>query len=257
MVCYWLLLLLFTYAANAQTCLQECMKTCVSPPPPSPEVISLQPPPQFLRQKSYMTPSFPLGACSMPSPSLPYDLKFLTFVPGEACFSINLVKEYKKQCHIRNLLDACEDMIVNLNKIVFWYKQVDECGYQQTLSKKSLNVFPWNVRQGSNLVRAGRFRIYPPNSTQAHVSGDLGLFKWEFTSSSKNVSGVEVDINKSAPFKRPSDSDMNGYTLCLVYDPSIMNVLYCITQNYLTKYSFYDPYKKICTQGALTTIAEQ
>lgn len=257
-------------------CLSQCVSTCnsFSPPPltrspriraippqlqPPPPLPQLSPPlPQIIERsppqstQNKMTKSFPLGSCKMPGlPSLPYELSINSHTSTSLCFDIKLSEDYKTQCESYNLQKPCEDMIVNCNKIVFSYKHVNNCGYDLTTIRKSLEVFPWNVRSGSQTVRAGRYNIFSPNAEKPHAMGDLSLFKWEFA---KNQTNVEIDINRTKSFKRQNDTSMNDYKLCIIYDPKVVNLIFCITDNYLIKYSFYDPYKTICTTGTVSLI---
>ena len=142
-------------------------------------------------------------------------------------------------------------MITNCNKIVLAYKHVSECGFDLTASRKSLEVFPWNIKSGSQTVRAGKYNIFSKNADKPHATGDLSLFKWAYA---KNQTNVEIDINRTNSFKRHNDTTMDNYKLCILYDPKILNLVYCISDNYVIKYSFYDPFKTICTSGTVSLL---
>lgn len=239
-----LLIPLLTQAVDYE-CLSQCVNICNTPQ--SPTLLSPPSPSQ-----SKMTKFFPLGSCRMPGlPSLPYVLSINSQTSTSLCFDIQLSPDYEQQCIHQNLQKPCDDMIINCNKIVFSYKHVNECGYDLTTARKSLEVFPWNIRSGSNTIRAGKYNIYSPNSDKPHVVGDLALFKWEYA---KNQTNLEIDINRTKSFKRQNDTTMNNYKLCIIYDPRILNLIYCISDIYIIKYSFYDPYKTICTAGTVSLI---
>lgn len=236
----------FAHAVDYE-CLSQCVNSCNSPaltPPPLP---SMSP-----QQQNKMTRSFPLGSCRMPSlPSLPYELTINSQTINSLCFDIKLSPNYREQCISNNLQKPCEEMIINCNKIVFSYKHVNDCGHDLTSTRKSLEVFPWNVKAGSQTVRAGRYNIFSSNSDKPHAMGDLSLFKWEFA---RNQTNIEIDINRTKTFRRQNDTSMHNYKLCIVYDPKVINLIYCITENYLIRYSFYDPYKTICTSGTVSLL---
>ena len=200
-----------------------------------------------------MTRNFPLGSCKMAGPSLPYELKFTRNVPGQVCFTIKVVDYYKEICESLNILAPCEDMITNFNKIVFWYKQTNECGFQYTISKKHLNMFPWYITgPKGNIQQAARYRFFPPMSTKARAVGDLSLFKYEWKQGNRTVSSIEMNINRSVTFKSPNDTTLDDYLLCIDYNANDFNLMNCITNSdNIIKYSFYDPYKTLCTVGVL------
>lgn len=232
---FFLLLLSTAYAVDYE-CLSQCVNTCNSPPP----------------MQSKMTRSFPLGSCRMPGvPSLPYELSIRSQTSTSLCFDIKLTPDFQTLCKLHNLQKACDDMIINCNKIVLSYKHVKECGYDLTTSRKSLEVFPWNIQTGTYTARAGKYNIFSKNAEKAHAVGDLALFKWEYA---KNQTNVEIDINRTKSFKRQNDTSMDDYMLCVVYDPKIINLIYCIADNYLIRYSFYDPFKTICTTGTVSLL---
>jgi hypothetical protein len=234
------LFVLFSHASHFEQCVDMCRHL---PPPPMPNA---PPPPGPVNQDMRMTQSFPLGSCRMGGPSLPYELEFTSSNAGSICFRIKLVEDYIDRCSARGLTGPCNMMVNNVNKIVIWYRQVNECGYDLTSSRNHLEVFPWNVRARS-VVRAGRFRVSGPGAPRPHASGDIGMFKWI----NGRINSVQVDINKSGSFKRANDTSMHDYRLCLTYDQSVVNLTYCISSNQVIKYSFYDPFKTICTTGSV------
>lgn len=194
-----------------------------------------------------MTNYFPLGSCKMDGPSLPYVLTVASMEQERICFNIELSPNYEQECADRKLSIPCDNMISNNNKIVFWYRQVPECGFNLTQSKKHLQVFPWDVKFGSKTQRAAKYQMFAYNASKPHAIGDIALFKWEF----KNTSNIEVDVTRSRPFKRPSDINMHMYKLCFTFSYKVLNFIYCITNKFQIKYSFYDPHKSICTVGNL------
>lgn len=280
---YSLLLFLFFLYTNTSTsvaqayddptirCVNQCVKACFpaslptpSPPPPSPSrrrpppdqpAPPQQPTPPTTQQSSMspMTRNFPLGSCKMAGPSLPYELKFTKNVPGQVCFTIKVVDYYKEICESLNILAPCEDMITNFNKIVFWYKQTNECGFQYTIPKKHLNMFPWYITGSKgNQQQAARYRFFPPMATKARAVGDLSLFKYEWKQGNRTVSSIEMNINRSVPFKSPNDTTLDNYLMCIDYNATEFNLMNCITNSdNIIKYSFYDPYKSLCTVGVL------
>jgi len=217
-----------------------------SSPPYDDDDVSSPPPPS--QEKDKMTDTFPLGSCKMGGPSLPYTLNYSSYTPGLFCMTINFSPNYTEACAQRKLTGACNMMVKNVNKIVFWYKQIDTCGFNFTKSKKSLNLFPWIVRDGNSNVVAAKYRITAQNATSAHAAGDMALFKWVW----QKISSVQVDINRSGTFKRGIDESLNGYRVCMVYDPTAIDALNCITYKNNIRYSFYDPKKTICTVGTLS-----
>ena len=195
-----------------------------------------------------MTQSFPLGNCKMGYPSLPYSLTVADFTPGVLCLNINLVPNYQELCAARKLSAPCDMMVKNVNKIVFWYNQIPECGFEFTNSKKSLSVFPWKIKYKGNIINAARYRVIAANETIAHAAGDVSLFKWEWN----EISSVQLDVDRSTTFRKAIDETMNGYRLCFNYDPDALDIVRCMTnERSVLQYSFYDPYKSICTQGSL------
>jgi len=279
--------LLSTSYANLHSCISTCVETCLSPITPqptqtpvvtSPPIISptntpapsnLPPsplfpdspeedypvdspdfpaePPQPSVPRFKMTPSFPLGSCRMGGPSIPYELEVHTYTQNSICFEVKLVNNVSSICATKQLTAQCNDMIRNNNKIVFWYRHVPECGYDLTLGKKSQNAFPWRIRYGKTQVNAGKFRIFAPNASKPHINGDIGLFKW----ANKQISGIQVEINKSNSFRRARDPTMDKYKICLGYNSKVISIPECISKDSVVKYSFYDPKKSICTVGQM------
>lgn len=207
-----------------------------SPPPPLPMPISIG---------ESMTRGFPLGSCKMNGPSLPYELKYKYHNRTAICFDILLVEYYSEICESLNIFDQCDYLVTSLTKIVFWYNQINDCGFQNTLSKKHLNVFPWII----NGKPAARYRFTLPNGRTRAV-GDVNLFKWEWKQNNKTMSSIEVTIARSNPFKLSTDDNMNNYMFCIEFNNN--DLLKCIkNSDGLIKYSFYDPGKSICTIGTI------
>ena len=196
--------------------------------------------------EAQMTTSFPLGSCRMTGSSIPYVLQrsVAPSRPGQMCFSLQLSPNYVQDCANRNLTGPCTNMITNNSKIVFWYRHTSECGFNQTQPKKTLQMFPWNTPSNQ---RACRYSMYSINATKPHITGEVALFKWVY----KNISRIQVDVTTSRPFKRPMDRNMDKYKLCLTYSPKLINIPWCISDKNITRYSFYDPHKSLCTAGTV------
>lgn len=226
-----------------------------SPPPPPPSTPGLE-------QDNYkMTEWFPLGSCKMNGPSVPYRLGFDSWSIGQGdkigklCFKINLQADYQNICAARQLTSACDAMVRRVTKIVLWYKMAPECGFDLTKSKKIMNLFNWMVKSGRKNVLAGRYAFFAANATQAHATGDLKLFKWGYKDGKKLRTSVEVEINRPVTFRRAIDDSLDGYRLCLNYNPDILPLYSCITKRDVLKYSFYDPKKTICTSGSASMLS--
>jgi hypothetical protein len=194
-----------------------------------------------------MTRTFPLGSCKMPSfPTLPYELKFESMNRTNICLRVLEVERYKDICAQLNIYDQCNNMIVDLKKLVFWYRHTNECGYQNTIRKEHLNVFPWITDNGT---RVGRYRFISPLGKRG-ASGDLALFK--FKPDNQSMGNIEITIAKSNPLRLSSDTTMHNYLLCLDYNNATINMFKCISNDEpRIRYSFYDPYKSLCTVGSI------
>jgi Pherophorin len=185
-----------------------------------------------------MTPSFPVGSCRMSSlPSLPYSFSVLSTTATKVCLQISLTRNHTALCAKHKVSAQCKDMVSNLRKVVFWYRNVPECGSSMVKAMKSLQVRPWRV----NNLNVGRYDFFPPNSSRASAAGDLAIMKW-------NNAG-EVTLAKGSTFKRPGDASMDGYRLCLTFNPRAASVPFCIADKFAIRYSFYDPKKSLCTVG--------
>lgn len=237
-------------------CLQMCL---VQPPPPPPTPMPIKqraspppppnPPPPLVPapvKVSKTTKGFPLGSCKMNGyPSLPYELKFERQNDTSICFRILEVERYSDVCSQYSIYSQCNNMIVDLKKIVFWFNHIDTCGLQYTVSRKHMNVFPW---QASNGQRAGRYRFVSPTGKRS--VGDINLFKWQ--PDNMTSGSIEVTIARTNTFKLEADGSMNNYILCLEYDRKNINLPACISNDEpRIRYSFYDPYKSLCTSGSI------
>lgn len=269
------------YDQNVMTCIQQCLPQSSKPPnifPPKPPTLFPPKPPspfppkppspfppkppspsppipieEYNEEPSIpvnqslvrMTRNFPLGRCRMTGPSLPYELKFEVANETSICFRINEVERYDEVCSQYNIYSQCNDMIGDLKKLVIWYNQIDACGFQYTITKKTMNVFPWQTANGN---RAARYRFISPTGKRS--GGDVNLFKYQ--PFSRFAANVEVTIARTNTFKHISDSSMNGYMLCLDYDKNNIDLLSCISnEEPRIKYSFYDPMKSLCTSGSI------
>lgn len=267
---FWLFLILLAGTPQAQqtqqllTCLQTCLAQPPSTPPTPPKrqapklspplqpppLQPLQPPPlptSLPPSVSKTTKGFPLGSCKMNGyPSLPYELKFESQNSTSICFRILEVERYTDVCSEYSIYSQCNSMIVDLKKIIFWYDHVDGCGFKYTAQKRHMNVFPW---QASNGDRAGRYRFLSPTGKRSAV-GDINLFKWQ--PDNKTSGSIEVTIARTNTFKLETDGSMNNYILCLEYDKKNIDLPSCISNNEpRIRYSFYDPYKSLCTSGSI------
>ena len=202
-----------------------------------------------------MTERFPLGSCKSTYPSIPYIIENVQISEGSICFKIALLPEYIPQCIARNMRTACEYMRHNFRKLVLSYRLTPECGYDMTLNREMGTVFPWAVMNpDSNRVEyVAKYKFFAPNMTRSHAAGDVTLFKWGFLKKNgQNFTSVEINISRTNLVQRSPDTDVDGYTLCLDYDPQMIDVPSCISdENNMIKYSFYDPTKIICTVGTI------
>lgn len=200
-----------------------------------------------------MTKMFPLGSCrSNTAQSLPYVLIKDTITSGLACFTIKLVPDYKILCTSKNILTSCEFLRRNFRKIVFWYKHVSECGYNIANLNKANTLFPWAIKdlQANVTKYVAKYKFFANNATKSHAVGDVTLFKWTIITNNINTTSIEVNVSRSKLVQRLNDTDVDGYRLCFEYNPQLINIIACMSNQYKTiRYSFYDPYKTICTIG--------
>lgn len=195
-----------------------------------------------------MTMGFPLGSCKMGSPSLPYEFSLENLKPGELCLKMNLVPDYLQRCAQRKLKSACEMMVKNVNKIVFGFNQVPACGISAADGRNNLAHFVWTIKQNGQTEVAARYKIIANGTNQAHAIGDVTMFKYVMSGNTN----LELHINRGPTFRKNNDATMDGYQVCMVYNPVRINLPYCIgNANRDVKYSFYDPYKTICTYGVV------
>ena len=198
-----------------------------------------------------MTTWFPMGSCKMNGVSVPYTLSFKSHTAGRVCFKISLTPDYVAECAKRDITWACDYMVKTMNKLVFWYKLTDSCGFELTKSHQVSNLFPWRLKINGKTYQAVNYAFYAANATGPHAIGPVNLFKWGYTTGGKLQTSVEVEVNRPTSFKRAADASLDGYTMCLSYDPDVIDAFWCITQDNLVKYSFYDPKKQICTKGVV------
>ena len=217
-----------------------------SPPGYFPDDESPPPPSGGSGGNKQMTTGFPLGKCQMGGPSIPYEFVYDTFKAGRLCWTIRLAEDYQQKCKERSLTGQCTKILKSLNKIVFWYKHTQECGYNLTKNKKHLQVFPWRVFKNTNIIVASTYQLYSRNSSKAHAAGNVALLKYVW----KKDVNIEVQINRSGSFVRGIDESAEGYRLCLTYNSNAIDVPYCISNSVGNmKYSFADSYQSICTTG--------
>lgn len=186
-------------------------------------------------------------------PSLPYILELdKERLQGQVCFTYRLIPDYVEQCTASNTRTACEYMRHNYKKVVFWYRLTQECGFDLSKMRENGTAFPWSVYDpvSGKSRYAARYKYFAKGANRSHAVGDVTLFKWNFG----RVSSVEVNVARSQLVQRPPDTDVDGYKLCLVFDPSLVDVPTCISNaNGIIQYSVYDAAFKIsCTVGAVS-----
>lgn len=200
---------------------------------------------EWVKSQLRMTSFFPLGSCKMSGkPSLPYVLSVAEDKIGKFCLSISFSPNMIDDCTKYRLSSACAAMVTKLRKIVFWYRHATYCGYDLTTSRRSGTVFPWRIRSGRTVQNVGKYQMFGKNATVPHAGGDLVLYKWSY----KGKSSVQIDVGRSVPFKRGVDANLDGYKLCFIFKNGF-DFPGCIAGHGFIKYSFYDPYKSICTVG--------
>jgi hypothetical protein len=200
---------------------------------------------KWVQSQLRMTSYFPLGSCKMSGkPSLPYVLSVAEDKIGKFCLLISFSPNMVDDCAKYQLSGPCQAMVTKLRKIVFWYRHATYCGYDLTTSRRSGTVFPWRIRSGRTVQNVGKYQMIAKNATVPHAVGDLILYKWSY----QGKSSVQVDVGRSIPFKRGVDSDLDGYKLCFIFKNGF-DFPGCIAGSGFIKYSFYDPYKSICTVG--------
>ena len=202
-----------------------------------------------------MTERFPLGSCKGSEPSIPYILSSVQQTTGSICFTITMLKDYIQKCNERNMRTPCEFIRHNFRKIVFSYRLTPECGYDMTLNKTMGSIFPWSTMDASGkLLYLAKYKYFSRNATRSHAAGDVTLFKWGFPMrNGQNFTSVEINVSRTNLVQRLSDEDVDGYKLCLDYNPLLVDVPSCMSdQDGIIKYSFYDPNKLICTVGQIS-----
>lgn len=230
-----------------------CMCPCEFPPQPPPPP---SPPPSSSNNDADMTQAFPLGSCKMPKlPSIPYMLVNPHMLNHEQlkslCFTVELTPNWHDICSEANKLEECMNMLVNLNKIVFWFNTTSkECGYDEHIKMSPNKLFVWKVPPSS--TSAGSYTM-DDNIHKKTRKGALMLYKWSGVFRGSSVTSVQIDVASSGPFKQLGDETLKGYTLCLTYNPSILDLTACITNtfNNQIKYSFFDAHKGLCTTGTV------
>lgn len=225
------------------------------PPPPIKKQSPSPPPPLQPSIEIPMTERFPLGSCKGSEPSVPYILINPTVNPGSICFRIKLLEDYIPQCIARNMRTPCEFMRHNFRKIVFSYRLVPECGYDMTSNRTLGSIFPWAVIDANDKLQyVAKYKFFARNATRSHAAGDVTLFKWGFPMRNGDTfESVEINVSRTNLVQRNPDTDVDGYRICLDYDPSLVDVPSCMSDsNGVIKYSFYDPNKLICTVGEIT-----
>lgn len=199
-----------------------------------------------------MTKTFPLGSCKMNHmPSLPYILSVHSQNTTSICFRVSKVSNWQSECSKYDKLPQCQNMLTQASKIVMSYRITQQCGSNLAIARNN-GLFDWRVINKGTQVLAGSVLVYAPNDDSHHFTTSLKLFKWSGTVNNENIESIEVELNRKEPFKRNIDVDIHNYIICLNFDPNVINLPLCLrNNNFIVKYSFYDPNKTLCTVGTL------
>lgn len=220
-----------------------------SPSPPPPQAPA--PPVGIVRAR--MTRAFPLGSCKMNSlPSLPYELVYNSNNSTSLCLGVVLAKDWEAECAKYGKLEPCRNMVAAPTKLVFAFRLEDACGFNLFQGRR-VGLYDWVVMgDDGRQVRAASYSFYARRGQTAHASGVVKAYNWEGIVNGESVSSVEVSLNRNSPFVKSGDLSLDGYEVCLSYDSDTVDLVRCISDNNrVVRYSFYDPYKTLCTVGSV------